>query len=116
MRSIRIRLLHRFGVRLWRRNIGAIQEGSRFVRFALPGQSDLYGVMPPPDSRHVEIEVKAPGKKPTELQLRWLKMMHSLGCVCLWSDNANDAERVMEAVMKGGKVVWGDGVDFWVEV
>jgi hypothetical protein len=113
LRSIRIRLLHRFGIRLFRRNVGALRDGERFIRFAAPGQADLWGI--DRHARHWELEVKAPGKKPTPAQLAWLKECSRLGCVAFWSDNANDAERVAEAVLGGGRIVW-EGDDFYVEM
>ena len=116
VRSIRIRLLHRFGIRLWRRNCGGFKDSyGHHIRYGSPGQSDLYGVMPR-TATHVEIEVKRPGKRPTPLQLRWLRHMTDLGAVAYWSDNANDAERVAEAIMNGGRVVWGNDENFWVEM
>jgi hypothetical protein len=113
LRSIRIRLRHRFGIRLWRRNTGAMREGERFIRFASPGQADLWGF--DRTARHWELEVKAPGKKPTPLQIAWLKEVTRLGAVGVWTDSANDAERIAEAVLAGGRVVWTDK-DFHVEM
>ena len=114
MRSIMVRLRHRFGIRMFRRNVGALREGDRFIRFGRAGESDLWGILP--NGQHLEIEVKRPGNKPTEHQLRWLKEMHQLGCVAIWGDNANDVERVIEAVIHGGQIVWSKGHDFWVEM
>jgi len=108
--SIRTRLA-RLGVKLWRRNVGAMREGERFIRFSSPGQSDLWGI--DRTGRHWEIEVKASGNKPTPKQLAWLRDMTKRGCVAYWADSANVAERVAEAVLVGGKVVWlGDGSDY----
>ena len=108
--SIRTRLA-RLGVTLWRRNVGAMREGERFIRFSSPGQSDLWGI--DRTGRHWEIEVKAAGNKPTPKQLAWLRDMTKRGCVAYWADSANVAERVAEAVLVGGKVVWlGDGSDY----
>jgi hypothetical protein len=116
LRSIRVRLHHRFGIRLWRRNIGVMKRGNRIVRFGKKGQADLYGMLPRSHgNRHVELEVKTDGERPTPLQLDWLKMMHALGAVAWWTDNINDAERVAEAVMCGGRIVWNEK-DFWVEI
>ena len=61
--------------------------------------------------------MKAPARSPPRAATPLAQDDASPSVACaLWSDNANDAERVMEAVVKGGKVVWGDGVDFWVEM
>ena len=113
LRSVMIRLRHRFGIRLFRRNIGAIREGDRFVRFGRAGESDLWGI--DPGGAHWEIEVKRPGGKPTPKQITWLREMHGLGCVAFWGDNVSDIERVAEAILSGGRVVWEDN-DFYIEM
>jgi len=117
MRSVIARLRYRFGVMLFRRNVGAIKKGDHFVRFGAPGQADLWGFLPASHgARHVEIEVKRPGNEPTDLQLRWLREVNRLGGVAYWGDDVNTIERIMEAVMGGGRIVWLDGVDFDVEM
>jgi len=118
MRSIVVRL-RRLGIVLYRRNTGAMRDGERFVRFASPGQADLYGWILPPHSRagtHVEIEVKARGNKPTPKQLAWLLECHRLGAVAMWGDDCNVIERVAEAVLRGGKIVWCDDGTYDVEM
>lgn len=108
--SIRVRL-RRLGIVIHRRNTGAMRDGGRFVRFASPGQADLYGWITS-TGQHIEIEVKRPGNRPTPRQLEWLKECTRLGAVAYWADNANTAERVAEAVLAGGEIVWGDGDDY----
>lgn len=112
-RSIVVRL-GRLGIRLFRRNVGAMRERERFVRFGRAGEADLWGV--DLHGRHWEIETKAAGRKPTEKQLAWLKEISELGCICYWSDNANDCEYVAEAVLQGGKVVWLDGCEYMIQM
>ena len=107
--SIKVRLA-RLGVTLWRRNVGAMQEGDRFIRFSAPGQSDLWGV--DRMGRHWEIECKRPGNKPTPKQLEWLKAMSDRGCVAYWADSASIAERVAEAVLQGGLIKWHENENF----
>ena len=63
VRSIRVRLLHRFGIRLWRQNTGGFTDAyGHHVRFGIPGQADLTGVH---KGRRWEIEIKRDGEKPT---------------------------------------------------
>lgn len=113
-RSIIIRL-RRLGIVLWRRNVGALTDSrGNHVRFAAPGQSDLWGILP--DGRHLEIEVKRPGNKPTDLQLAWLKAMKACEAVAWWSDNANDCERVAQAILQGGRIIWLDGCEYMVQM
>jgi len=109
-RSIVVRL-QRLGVQLYRRNVGAFTDSyGHHVRFAAPGQADLWGF--DRNARHWEIETKRPGNRPTELQLAWLKEMTDCGCVAFWVDNANTADLVTEAVLEGGRIVWREGCDY----
>ncbi len=114
-RSIVMRLGHRFGITLFRRNVGAMTDSyGHHVRFAAPGQADLWGF--DRTAKHWEIETKRPGNRPTDAQLKWLKYMSNLGCVAFWADSANIAERVAEAVLRGGVIVWHNDDAFDVEV
>lgn len=112
--SIRVRL-RRLGIVLHRRNTGAMRDGERFVRFASPGQADLYG-WHVRTGKHWEIEVKAKDKRPTPKQLEWLKGCTRLGAVAYWADSANIAERVAEAVLSGGRIAWHEDDAFDVEM
>lgn len=117
MRSIVVRL-RRLGVVLHRRNVGSrewtdAQGKLRLVQYGATGQADLYGAQIG-SGRHWEIEVKRPGNRPTEKQLAWLKEWTRLGAVAYWADSCNIAERVAEAIVRGGRVVWhseGDAYD-----
>jgi hypothetical protein len=111
--SIRVRL-RRLGIKLFRRNVGAMREGERFIRFSTPGQSDLWG-WDIRTGRHWEIEVKRPGNRPTPKQLEWLKECHRYGAVAYWADSANIAERVAQAIQSGGRIAWHDDDNFDVE-
>ena len=117
-RSIVVRL-RRLGIILHRRNVAAWQRTDngrfRFIRCGKAGQSDLYG-WDLKTARHWEIETKAKGEKPTPKQLEWLLECHGQGCVAFWSDSADIAERVAEAVLRGGKIAWRDDGTFDVEV
>ena len=53
------------GLRIWRANAGVARFGQRTVRFGIPGQADLTGILP--DGRRLEIEVKsATGRQSSE--------------------------------------------------
>lgn len=109
-----LQVLRALGFVVFRRNVGAVRvratatTARRFIRFAEPGQSDIYGWIPR-TGRHVEIEVKARGKKPTPEQLAWLLECHRSGCVAFWGDNARTIELVARAVLKGARIEWLDG-------
>ena len=71
-KSIQNDILRAFGtrpaLRLWRANCGAALLGGRVVRFGIPGQADLTGILP--DGRRLEIEVKSPTGRQTPQQTR----------------------------------------------
>ena len=54
------------------------------------GFPDLLGVVPP-HGRAIYIEVKAPGGKPTELQVRMLDALRAKGAVAFWADSVASA-------------------------
>ena len=57
-------------VRFFRRNIGAAKmHGGATVRFAIPGQADLYGVTR--GGGHLEVELKAAGRHLEPDQRAW---------------------------------------------
>lgn len=66
------------------RNVGAVKIDKRFIRFAKPGQADLWFIM---NGRHGECELKAPGKKPTDEQLRWLEECRAAGAIAFYADS-----------------------------
>ena len=124
-RSIKVRLA-RLGIVLFRRNVGGLKDAyGHYVPFASPGQSDLYGSLPRSHHcRHVELETKRLGERPTPKQLEWLKASTARGWVAFWADNANTAEFVAESILAGGEIVWlgvgpgyhPDGADFDVRM
>lgn len=78
-------------VRLFRRNVGAIQKDKRFIRFGHPGQSDIEGVIRVQTCPHcgkvtgrgvhLEIECKRCGGKLSENQRIYLETMRQMGAV-----------------------------------
>ena len=74
--------------RWWRRNVLAIpmvhNGKKRFLKAGEPGQSDIYGIW---NGVHCEIELKRPGKTPTEDQKRYLLDIRSLGGIAIWCDS-----------------------------
>lgn len=101
------------GVRLIRRNVmamGGEHKGKRwFVKNGEKGQSDLYGVLP--NGIHIEVEVKRKGEVPTPDQTAWLRKWAPI-CPAFWADNATTFGRVLDAILAGGKVVYGEGYDY----
>lgn len=61
------------------------------------GFPDLLGVIPG-SGRAVFIEVKAPGRKPTEAQEQFLAVFRSKGAIAFWADSVDSAlEQFREA-------------------
>jgi len=54
------------------------------------GFPDLVGVVPP-SGRAIYIEVKAPGDKPTELQVRMLAFLAAKGAIAFWASSVAEA-------------------------
>lgn len=69
-------------VRLWRNNTGMLRDGrGGVVRYGLAvGSADLIGIVAP-WGRMLSVEVKMPGKKPTELQVAWARVVREFGGV-----------------------------------
>ena len=109
-----IATLRPLGIILWRRNVGAIRAEyrgrPRFIRFASPGMSDLYGIGPA--GVHWEIEIKRPGRRPRLNQIAWLRAVGELGAVAYWVDNERLAGRVARAILEGGRIKWYDNSDY----
>lgn len=113
--SIRIRLGY-LGINLYRRNVALVRTGDgRRFSVEAPGRADLYG-WEIKTGRHWEIETKRPGNKPTPLQLGWLKEATRLGAVAFWADNCNDTETVARAILAGGRIVWEEDENYWVQM
>ena len=75
---------------------------------------DIYGWLIR-TGQHIEIEVKAKGQKPTDRQLDCSRS--ALGWEPLRSgQTAQPAERVAEAVVAGGQIVWLEGSDYDIKM
>ena len=60
-KQIQNSILREFGtkpwLRIWRANVGVARINRRVVRFGIPGQADLTGILY--DGRRIEIEIKS---------------------------------------------------------
>lgn len=96
------------GIAAWRRNVAAIDipavgnSKRRFFRAADAGQSDVWGILP--DGRHMEIEIKRPGERPTLAQILWLTRINELTGAAFWVQDVATLERVVRCLMAGGRV------------
>ena len=90
-------ILREFGtrtdLRIWRANTGVARYGKRVVRFGVPGQADLTGILP--DGRRLEIEVKsATGRQSTD-QKNYQQMIERLNGVYILARSVADVERIL---------------------
>lgn len=96
-RSIQNEIMRAFstlpGMRLWRANTGAATYGDRMVRYGVPGQADLSGILP--RGVRLEIECKRPGQVPTEDQVNFGKTITRFGGVYIVAYSAQDVEAAL---------------------
>ncbi len=84
----------RSDMRLWRANTGAARFGKRVVRFGIPGQADLTGILA--GGRRLEIEVKAPGGTQTIEQEHYQQIIQRFGGVYVLAYSVADVYRALE--------------------
>ena len=69
----------RSDLRLWRANTGAaVRRGGGLVRFGVPGQADISGIMRP-SGRRIEIECKTTRGTQSKDQRAWQRMIEWAG-------------------------------------
>jgi hypothetical protein len=86
--------------RAWRQNVGGTAfygvDGKRYwVQFGQPGMSDISGIL---HGLRLEIEVKAPGNEPSDLQQAWLKFIRDRGGVAFWCDSLDACISQLKAI------------------
>ena len=81
-------------LRLWRAHTGAAitPVGGRIVRFGVPGQADLSGIVrvAPARGRRLEIEVKTTVGRQSELQKNYQRMITDAGGIYILAKSVND--------------------------
>jgi len=101
----------KLGLRVWRNNTGALRDqDGRLVRYGLcVGSSDLIGLIPvtiTPDmigqtlAVFTAIEVKAPGKKPTEEQAKFLAAIRKNKGIALLIDDEKKLKSMLDAALE----------------
>lgn len=81
-------------MRLWRANVGVARiggprrAGGRVVRFGLPGQADLTGILP--GGVRLEIEVKGPDGRQTAEQHAFQQVIERFGGVYVLARSVDD--------------------------
>lgn len=105
-KTLQNEILRRYGtrpdMRLWRMNTGAARFGNQTVRFGLPGQADLSGVLS--DGRRLEIEVKSPTGRLSTDQISFGEMIKRFGGVYIVARSLDDVERGLQDAQFNGDI------------
>jgi len=99
-------ILRTFGtrpdMRLWRANVGVARIGGgpagRVVRFGIPGQADLTGILP--GGVRLEIEVKGPTGRQSEDQRNFQRMIGRFGGVYVLARSVDDVWRAVARYLR----------------
>ena len=84
-------------IRLWRQNTGVARISQRVVRFGVPGQADLTGILP--DGRRLEIEVKSATGRQSQDQKNYQNLISKFNGVYILARSVKD---VYEQLSKHG--------------
>ena len=71
----------------YRRNTGAMETASGFVRFGVPGMADIGGII---DGKAIEIEVKSERGTQSEPQKKWQMAVERVGGIYITTRSAKD--------------------------
>ena len=75
-------------LRIWRANVGVARINRRVVRFGVPGQADLTGILY--DGRKIEIEVKSATGRQTQDQKNFQAMIERFNGVYILARSITD--------------------------
>lgn len=96
-RKLLAEILRRFGaddrLRIWRANSGVARFGDRFVRFGVPGQADISGILR--DGRRIEIETKTSTGRLSRHQEAFCDMIRAFGGVYVLARCVRDVEAAL---------------------
>ena len=84
------------GLRLWRANVGVARIGTRVVRFGIPGQADLTGILP--DGLRLEIEIKSPTGRQTPEQVAFQNMIEKFHGIYILARSIDDVRQPLAAL------------------
>ncbi len=88
-------LVGRTDIRIWRQNTGAARRKSgALVRFGVPGQADLSGILD--GGRRLEIEVKTAIGRQSDQQQAFAAMIREYGGVYILARSPEDVLQVLD--------------------
>lgn len=110
-------ILRTFGtrsdMRIWRANTGAARFGNQVVRFGIPGQADITGLLLP-SGRRLEIEVKSHSGEQRPEQKDFEAMIKRFGGLYILARSVTDVEMALQEhaaqTISGGPAVSAVGI------
>lgn len=92
-------ILREFGsrpdLRLWRQNTGAARTPTgQVVRFGVPGQADIMGILAP-SGRIISIEAKSATGRLSDAQQNWRAMIERFGGLAIVARNVDDVRTAL---------------------
>ncbi len=91
-KQIQNSIIREFGtkgwLRIWRANVGVARINRRVVRFGIPGQADLTGILF--DGRRVEIEIKSATGQQSQDQKNYQKLIERFNGIYILARSIND--------------------------
>ena len=87
-------------MRIWRQNTGAIVIENRMVKFGVPGQADITGLLIP-SGRRIEIEVKDAKGRQRESQKKFQAMIEKAGGIYILARSVDDVYEKLSTYLWG---------------
>jgi hypothetical protein len=89
-----LRRLQARGIYCWRNSVGAYQVQGRWIRYGLPGSSDVLGILP--DGRFLAVECKAASGRLSPEQTAFLERVRAAGGVAIIARSASDIDDALD--------------------
>lgn len=87
-------------MRIWRQNTGAALTKNGMVRFGVPGQADITGLLIP-SGRRIEIEVKDAKGRQRESQIKFQSMIEKSGGIYILARSVDDVWEKLSTYLWG---------------
>lgn len=86
-------------MRIWRNNAGAMRAGRSFIRFGVPGQADLTGILH--NGQRLEIEVKTDTGRQSKEQQQYQRIIERFGGIYILARSVEDVWARLKSLLKG---------------
>ena len=97
-KQIQNSIIREFGtkgwLRIWRANVGVARINRRVVRFGVPGQADLSGILYP--GVRLEIEVKQQTGRQSQDQKNFQRMVERMGGLYILARSVKEVEDAID--------------------